>query len=225
MRKWIQNLSNKQELILILVLIFGTALISSTYEFIQMSIFKNGTTESIDTLDLGLNSIFQISLILVALIIFKIRKIDIKSFNFQFQLSNIPTGLILFLAVVLTTFIIGSGIIALNPDTLFAETKPNCNLAILPIFLIINSFYEEFFLNNYIFSRLSHWRPDQILSFSVILRASYHTYQGLYGFILLIFFGLIFTGYYSKTRKLWPLVIAHTLFNCLTFYIAAYYPK
>jgi membrane protease YdiL (CAAX protease family) len=45
------------------------------------------------------------------------------------------------------------------------------------------------------------------------VRASYHLYQGWGGFAGNLAMGLIFAFAFSRTRRVWPLVIAHALLD------------
>lgn len=219
MKTWLRKLTDKQELILILILIFGLGFFSSTYEFILFIINHKNEISNIGTWDLVFNSVGQIVLALIAFLILYVRGHKMEQYKLKFERSNIPIGIGLYFLTMIGMVLLGLLLYTINPNQMKAEVSYSGNFYILPITLIINSFYEEFFLNNYLYHKFSHWRWDQIFSFSVILRASYHTYQGLQGFLFLIVFGVILTGYYSKTKKLWPLVIAHTLFNLTSFFL------
>jgi membrane protease YdiL (CAAX protease family) len=48
---------------------------------------------------------------------------------------------------------------------------------------------------------------------SALLRGSYHLYQGWGGFLGNVAMGLLFGFVFSRTRRAWPIVIAHTLLD------------
>ena len=79
---------------------------------------------------------------------------------------------------------------------------------------IVNAYWEELTCMGYAFNQFAARRgPLFALLLTVVLRMSYHTYQG---FIHMSAAGLGFliTGvYYWRTRNLWPLILAHILFN------------
>jgi membrane protease YdiL (CAAX protease family) len=41
------------------------------------------------------------------------------------------------------------------------------------------------------------------------VRLSFHTYQGPVGLLSIGLLGLVFTTFYMRTQRLWPVLIAH----------------
>ncbi|MHC5040466.1 MAG: CPBP family intramembrane glutamic endopeptidase [Planctomycetota bacterium] len=86
--------------------------------------------------------------------------------------------------------------------------------------LILNSFAEEFVMRSYLITRLSEimnsrFRPVLIAAF---LFGSYHIYQGFRGALAILILGLIYGTYFAAFRKVWPLIIAHTVHNFFVFF-------
>lgn len=82
---------------------------------------------------------------------------------------------------------------------------------------IVNPIYEEIFLIGYLYSRLSknmHWAFIALLS--ILVRVSYHTYQGFYSVIGIGLYGLVMATFYWKFRRLAPIVIVHGLLDAYT---------
>ena len=52
---------------------------------------------------------------------------------------------------------------------------------------------------------------------SAVVRASYHLYQGFGPFIGNVLMGLLFGWFYTRTRRVMPLVIAHFLLDAVAF--------
>ena len=50
-----------------------------------------------------------------------------------------------------------------------------------------------------------------------MLRGSYHLYQGFGGFLGNAVMGVVFAWLFRRTRRLWPLVIAHSLLDITVF--------
>ena len=61
------------------------------------------------------------------------------------------------------------------------------------------------------------WPDRSVLLASAMLRGSYHLYQGLGGLVGNVMMGLLFAAFYQRTRRLTPLVIAHTLIDTVAF--------
>ena len=76
---------------------------------------------------------------------------------------------------------------------------------------------EEVIVVAYLITRLEQigWPTAAAVGASALLRASYHLYQGWGGFagnlLLGVFFGVVFV----RTRRVWPLVIAHAMIDTL----------
>jgi membrane protease YdiL (CAAX protease family) len=88
----------------------------------------------------------------------------------------------------------------------------------LSLFCLVNPFFEEVFVSGYVIGSLD---PRRIawtgINASVAIRLLYHLYQGPTGVLSIVPFGLVFAFWYARTGRLWPLVIAHALFDFLPF--------
>jgi membrane protease YdiL (CAAX protease family) len=77
---------------------------------------------------------------------------------------------------------------------------------------IVNPVYEETFVVGYIVrsfeGRASPWVA---INLSTAIRLVYHLYQGPIACAAIIPMGLIFSWYYTRRGKLWPLIVAHAL--------------
>lgn len=76
---------------------------------------------------------------------------------------------------------------------------------------IINGWYEETFLLAYLMTAVDKLGASTAIGISVLVRLLYHLYQGPVGAVSILVFGVIFTAYYWRSRKLWPVVFAHML--------------
>jgi membrane protease YdiL (CAAX protease family) len=79
---------------------------------------------------------------------------------------------------------------------------------------LLNPVFEEVFVCGYLITALRRTRSVSFaVNVSVALRLAYHLYQGPFGAITIIPFGLIFACWFARTGRLWPLVIAHGFFD------------
>jgi len=78
---------------------------------------------------------------------------------------------------------------------------------------------EEVIVVGYLFARLRdlRWGPWAIILTSALLRATYHLYQGYGAFVGNLLMGLLFGWLYTRTRRVLPLVISHTLIDAVIF--------
>lgn len=89
-------------------------------------------------------------------------------------------------------------------------------VGLLPV-LIANSIAEELVMRAYLIDRLerllgSCWAAVMI---SAMMFGSYHIYQGFWGGLSASIMGLCFGVYYARSRRLFPLVVGHTVGSLL----------
>ena len=74
---------------------------------------------------------------------------------------------------------------------------------------------EEVIVVGYLITRLQQLRlgPGAAVGMSALLRGTYHLYQGFGGFFGNLAMGLLFGLVFVRTRRTWPLVIAHFLLD------------
>lgn len=82
-----------------------------------------------------------------------------------------------------------------------------------------NAVLEEVVMVGYLFSRWARvgWSPWRVIVTSALIRGSYHLYQGFGGFVGNAVMGVIFGWLYQRTRRVGPLIVAHTLLDVVAF--------
>jgi membrane protease YdiL (CAAX protease family) len=78
---------------------------------------------------------------------------------------------------------------------------------------------EEVLVVGYLMTRLEQLevRPWAVLAASALLRGSYHLYQGWGPFLGNVAMGVVFGLFFLRTRRVMPLVVAHTLMDTVAF--------
>lgn len=84
---------------------------------------------------------------------------------------------------------------------------------------IQNGVLEEIVMIGFVLTRLRqlNWTPWKAVLLSAVIRGSYHTYQGIGGFVGNLVMGAIFGWWFTRTRRVLPLVIAHSLLDIASF--------
>ena len=92
-------------------------------------------------------------------------------------------------------------------------------IPMLVLAAIENGFLEEALVVGYLLTRLEQLRVPAwaAIAISAVLRGSYHLYQGFGGFLGNAAMGVVFAWFFHRTRRLWPLVIAHSLLDIAAF--------
>ncbi|MFC7491271.1 MULTISPECIES: CPBP family intramembrane glutamic endopeptidase [unclassified Knoellia] len=82
-----------------------------------------------------------------------------------------------------------------------------------------NAILEEVVMIGYLFTRWSQagWSTSGIIVSSALIRGSYHLYQGFGGFVGNAVMGLLFGWLYTRTKRVGPLVVAHTVLDVVAF--------
>jgi membrane protease YdiL (CAAX protease family) len=97
---------------------------------------------------------------------------------------------------------------------------PSLDIWLVIAVCIVNPIFEETFLCGYIMSAL---KPMSVLkaghgamlaiNVSTGIRLCLHLYQGPLGVLSITPMGLIFSYWYARTGRLWPLIVAHALMD------------
>jgi membrane protease YdiL (CAAX protease family) len=97
-----------------------------------------------------------------------------------------------------------------------ALVAPSLDLYAVVAASVINPFFEELFVCAYVITTVKKSRSDTFaLNVSIGIRMAYHLYQGAIGFISIIPFGFIFGYWYLRTGRLWPVIVAHAIFDLI----------
>jgi len=177
-----------------------------------------------------MNNAGLISLIIYELIIFailvpflRLRNWNIKKFGINPGIKDTLTGVLLFFIVYIIYIAVYYSAEYLFPS--ISSSIGNVNFASSDISLvmiilvsIINPIFEEIFVCAYVIESLKNIKGISFaINISILIRLSYHLYQGPNGIILLIPLGVIFAIWYSRTKRLWPIIVAHAIFDITGF--------
>lgn len=82
-----------------------------------------------------------------------------------------------------------------------------------------NAVLEEVVMVGYLFRRWGEagWGTWRVIVTSALIRGSYHLYQGFGGFVGNVVMGLVFGWLYTRTKRVMPLVVAHTVLDVVAF--------
>ncbi|WP_442952808.1 CPBP family intramembrane glutamic endopeptidase [Pedococcus sp. 5OH_020] len=82
-----------------------------------------------------------------------------------------------------------------------------------------NAVLEEVIMVGYLYTRWlrAGWSLPAVMLVSAVIRGTYHLYQGFGGFVGNLAMGLVFGWAYTRTRRVGPLVVAHTVLDVVAF--------
>jgi membrane protease YdiL (CAAX protease family) len=150
----------------------------------------------------------------------RLRGWTLEKFGLGFSWSGTLVGLLLLVA----TYGLVAGVQQLaqgvfNYDLQNAierAPKADKDLSVQLVFLVsvVNGIFEELFVAGYIITAITPRRGMwTAINVSVVVRLLYHLYQGPIGVLTIVPMGLLYGYLYSRTRQLWPLIVAHVLLD------------
>jgi membrane protease YdiL (CAAX protease family) len=131
---------------------------------------------------------------------------------------DVVLGLELFAVVAVGGLAIYLGSVALGVNRFVVPVPPLGHWWTVPV-LVLNAveagLLEEVIVAAYLITRLRQLdlSPAAAIGISALLRGSYHLYQGWGGFLGNLAMGVLFGIVFVRTRRAWPLVIAHVLLD------------
>jgi membrane protease YdiL (CAAX protease family) len=98
---------------------------------------------------------------------------------------------------------------------------------VLVLSAVQNAILEEVIVVGYLLTRLRQlgWRVGAVIAASALLRGSYHLYQGFGAFVGNAVMGVVFALFFLRTKRVLPLIIAHSLLDVVAFVGYAVLPR
>ncbi|SDP39441.1 Membrane protease YdiL, CAAX protease family [Pedococcus dokdonensis] len=111
---------------------------------------------------------------------------------------------------------------ALGLNTTIAAANLTDTWWTIPVLVLAaaqNAVLEEVVMIGYLYTRWlrAGWSLPAVVVVSALIRGSYHLYQGFGGFVGNVVMGLLFGWVYTRTKRVGPLVVAHTLLDVVAF--------
>jgi membrane protease YdiL (CAAX protease family) len=132
--------------------------------------------------------------------------------------SEVRSGLVLFAIVAVGGILVYLAAVALHVNRFVIPVPPLGHWWTYPVLgsrALEAGLLEEIVVVGYLATRLRQIGVSEVAAIgaSALLRGSYHLYQGWGGFLGNVAMGVLFAFVFSRTRRTWPLVIAHTLLD------------
>jgi membrane protease YdiL (CAAX protease family) len=215
LHRFLQNLSNRAEL----VIIVGVSL--AYYVAASLYVLLSGIREADLTTGRMLRSLVMELLIIgfVAMIL-RVRGWTPERLGLRFSWGAALAGVPLFVIFLLIYWITATFVLMVFPAARTVWTfrmHPVAPFWLMIIFFVVNSLFEELIVTAYVTESLKDHGAAVVISASTLLRFSYHLYQGPLASLSIIPLGLLFATLYWQRRTLWPLMVAHTISNIVTW--------
>lgn len=214
MKHYIRALSPRLEFGIVVVGAFGLFVAGSVLAFFDPSgpvPISNGQLQSV--------IIYELAVAAILLTFLRIREWTLQSFgvdpSLQGTLVGVGLAAVAYLAYVVVILI--SGGLSPHVTQVIANQKlvaPGLNVALVIAASIVNPIFEELFVCGYVVTALREHRGFwTAVNVSIAIRLLYHLYQGPIGVLSIIPLGFVFAYWYGRTGRLWPLIVAHAIFD------------
>lgn len=139
------------------------------------------------------------------------RSWSLEAWGFRPSWKLTGAGILLFSATTLVVWPIMA--VGLSSGVLHAHLVSHLSVPVYAFFVILNPFFEETIETGYFVQSLQPYGMWCAVLASACLRTFLHAYTGFTAVLFVFPIGLVFGLVYWKWRKLWPLFIAHMLFD------------
>ena len=209
---YLKGVSKRTEFVLVLAVAFGPPVFASLHAVAHYPIPRHQTNAGLLILQLH-------ELVILGLLggFLRLRGWSLKEVGLTPSLKGTGIGLLIFVTVYVT-YVCAVWLLSVPFPSLPEEARSIQSVThgvwisnVIGVSLI-NPLFEELFVSGYIITSLknkdSYWLAINV---SVATRLMYHLYQGPLGVISIVPLGLIFSLWYVRTGRLWPLLVAHAL--------------
>ena len=148
-------------------------------------------------------------------LVFSFVKRDVlHSFVIAF-LAMIANYIAYYLLTFLSVWFFGNGL----PEAEFQTVFHSVLTIPLLLFVMINPFFEELIVRAYLITEVEFFSNSTLNAglFSLFIQISYHLYQGISNSLTMIGMFSVFTIYYTKKRRIWPIILAHAYFDLYAY--------
>ena len=198
----------------IVAICFGWPIFGSIYSI--MNGFKNGTFS-----DGRMIATIAMELFLGAIAIYflYVRKYAISTLYPTPSVKGAGIGVVLYVATVIAYWVFVVPLYSGQPTQPIQQMVSSATVSLSTVvpMAIINGAYEEIFLLGFLLRGLRGYGVSTAIGISLLVRLLYHLYQGPIGAISILALGMIFSVYYVRTERLFPVVFAHIIADIIPF--------
>jgi membrane protease YdiL (CAAX protease family) len=213
MKSFIRNLSAPAEFLLMIFVCFWWGIGGSIRALVSRSSGVNSAPAFTDSGALML-AILELSSLAVTFWIARIRGWSFRSFGLQPAWRSTGTGILLLIALFSARYFSAALANAIVPGAVhLLPVASHVSLPMLVLTLAINPVFEEMIETGYFVQSLQRYGMWVAVLASALFRAFLHAHLGINAIVVVFPIGLIFAFAYWRQRQLWPLVVAHVLFD------------
>ena len=131
---------------------------------------------------------------------------------------DVPRGIVLWFLSYLALGVVFGAVALVNKDIVEPAVKVSLSDAVIVGVSILNAVFEEFLWLAYGVTALAkRIGVRRACIASVVLRTGIHVYEGPLAVLGVLPIGIVFTAYYARTKRVWPVIVAHALQDAFAF--------
>jgi len=139
---------------------------------------------------------------------------SVWSFGLRPTWTGTGAGVVLATTTALALTLLGLGVNVASPGSVRFEPLPGAlSLAVILLVSAVNPVFEEAMGVGYFIHALRRFGTWPAVLVSAGFRTLMHAYQGFTAVVIVLPLGIAFALVYSRSGRLWPLVVAHTVFS------------
>lgn len=214
------------DIIILSIIFFGEAIISSTYGFLQLTAQQQVAPDTLvfDSQMNWLGIIKECFILSIAYLYLRYRNFDFKQFNFSINRYT-PIKIIAYILLAGTVATVYEYLQLWLFPSLYTPIDPTGSEAVysandhwsqmsfsLLVLALLNGFFEEWYFLGIIFAIQKKYLPYALM-FSLLIRFAFHTYQGLAAALVITTLGMVFLLLRCKDKQLPAFMLAHSFFD------------
>ena len=91
-------------------------------------------------------------------------------------------------------------------------------VVLVVLYSFVDAAFEELFLCGYLLALAKEHRRLLLgVAMSLVIRVAYHLDNGAFGVITAMAFGLVCSGWYARTGRLWPVILGRAFIQLVSF--------
>jgi membrane protease YdiL (CAAX protease family) len=213
-RRYIESLPRWVEFSVIISIAFGPLIFASLAE-----VFLPHAPGKFSNAHLASILVYEVAIATVLVAFLHLRGWTLASVGLQASAADLPVGIVLAIAGYLSFMASYLIIASVWPQAAAAMqssafSSQELSMPLVLVLSVINPIFEETFVSAYVIGALKD-RPDPWtgINVSVAIRLLYHLYEGAVAAVGIVPIGLLFAIWYARTGRLWPLIVAHALWD------------
>ncbi len=216
------------DILILTVIMFGQAIWQSNMMWLSLGNRALAGSVEFSAADNIQAIISQTTLLLIAMGYLRLRSFDFSQWKAKITLKATLFGILLFVvaALVLDIYFMTVGNMFIAPQPAAASVNPmlaQINYTTI-LFAMLNGFYEEiYFLGMCLY--VPPKRIKAMFLISLLIRISFHTYQGMVSALGLGLLGVVYYIAYEKSdrKNLYPFFLSHAIADVIGLGILAYF--